>query len=280
MNTKRNWLQKNIHIVFGQIAERTLVDSGVVDFERAEVVALRDDLAVGELCDLSSDGALVERRKKSLMACECYEAHHPDRMEKDNVVEQDLATLKTLVEHYGDIDKIYLWTGCSASEIVATARLLYHLPVPALDRRIFMVGYPNVPVKSVYGDVIYPGILAATAAFQVKEIAKSFRQLTGGELQERKTLWKRLAGGNSQLRVRGKNGEILEKDETYFDAFLEANCSSEFQSAARVIGQTLCDIDSGVGDGYLSWRLKQLSRNKKVETCGTLSEIRAYKVRK
>ena len=55
----------------------------------------------------------------------------------------------------------------------------------------------------------------------------------------------------------------------------------EFQKAAMVVGYTLVDIDFGVGDSYLFWRLKQLSLSGKLETRGgNVKNAWVYEVRK
>ena len=72
------------------------------------------------------------------------------------------------------------------------------------------------------------------------------------------------------------NGQMIEKDEDYFNSFLLTYCTHEFQKPARSIGYTLCAIDFNVGDSYLNYRMKQLALMKKVVFRGELKHMRDY----
>ena len=268
-----NKRSKKYHIVFGRMAKATLVESKQYDFDEVELVCLEDYLSFAPLCDLYS---VVDTEMRKIWISETVESSSVYNRILD-AVDKDIETIKKLISNFAKIEEVYLWTGFDVSEIVGTARLLYYLP--SLDKKIFITDYPNIPLKNIHGNTIYPPTLYTTASEQIEEVEKHFRLLSKDELKLRCESWASVLSENSIIRVLHENGTVSSENETYFDSYLLSNCRTEFQSAARVIGKTLCDIEFGVGDSYLNWRLKQLIAMKKLEVRGKLEEIRHYEVR-
>jgi hypothetical protein len=261
--------KENIHIVFGRIGRRTLIDSDIIDLNKSQIISLNDILNIGPACDMHTSED-IKKREDWLHGIFGDTSYPP--------VKQDLKSIETIVENADNIDEIFIWTGYYASEIISTARLIYHLS--KLDKPIFIANYPNTPVKSIYGDIIYPKALVQTAIFQVKDIFEQFELIDKSELTEWINLWEKVKLKNGQLWIRDNKGQITVEKTDYFDSFLLSNCDENFQKATRVIGETLADIDFNVSDSYLNWRLKQLALNRKIETQGRLIEIRDYEVKK
>ena len=268
MNKETKMQKENIHIVFGRIGRRTLIDSNIIDLNKSQIINFDDILNIGPICDISTN----EEIQKRIDWLQGVFGNNPNPP-----VEQDLKNIKTIIKNVDNINELFIWTGYWASEMLSTARLIYHLS--EYDKPIFIANF-NTAVKSIYGDIIHPKALNQTATFQVKDIFKQFELIDKSKLQNWRNLWERVKSENGRLWIRDKNGQIAVKKVDYFDSFLLANCSGNFQKAAKVIGETLADIDSNVGDSYLNWRLKQLSLNGKIETQGKLIEIRDYEVKK
>lgn len=265
---------KDLHIVFYH-ADKTFMESGAYEPDDILLFHLTDVLNIGPMCDLGSMED-VEKRKAWL------EKTFGDLMYNEvqlSVVDQDIATISAILEETDQIEDIYIWTGYDASEIIATARVLNH--VMSLDKRIYILDFSNVQVQNIYGQTVTPKSLVQTASFQIKDVAKHFKLQQSADLLKWSDLWhKHVLSENSLLRILDKDGEIYHKQVTYFDACLLSNVKKEFQKAARVIGQTLADIDSAVGDSYLNWRLKELALHKELEFRGQLIEIRDYEVKR
>jgi len=273
--------QKDIHIVFGKSAEGTFIYSKAFDMNTIQLICLEDCLNIGPICDLDS---VEEIKKRNDWFAEVFYVEIPineDIHIKDIDVNEDIEIIKKLVENYKN-EKIYLWTGFCASDFLNTARLLYHLPAPCSN--IFIVDFSKFSFQNIFGQVVSPKMLSVTTPSQVCEIAKCFYQLTDEKLSQFVKLWKKIKSGNAIVRILDKNGQIIEKEETYFDSLLESFCTSEFQKAARIIGQALghlfhADHDF-IGDMYLDWRLKQLSVMNKIEARGKLNGLmRDYEVK-
>ncbi len=260
--------KENIHIAFGRVGRRTLIDSHAIDLDKNQIISLDDILNIGSACDINSNEE-IQQRKDWLQ--NVYGA------DPNSTVEQDLVSIETIVENADTIDKIFIWTGHSASEMISTARVLYHLS--KLDKPIFIANF-NTPVRSIHGDVIYPKALFATATFHVKDILERFERIDKAKLTDWISLWERVRAGNGQLWILDSKGQINLEQSDYFDSFLLSHCTESFQKAARVIGETLVEIDFNVGDSYLFWRLKQMSLNGKIESKGSFIEMRFCEVKK
>lgn len=263
---------KDLHLVFRH-ADRTLVESTVFEPEDIILYSLVDDLSIGPVCDLGSIDD-VEKRKVWL------EKVFGDLIFKDDIlsaVDKDITTISKIAEEVGQCKDIYIWTGRDSSEIISTARVLSHLI--KCDKRIYVLDFSNIIVRNILGKIVSPKSLVQTASFQIKDVAKHFKQQKLNDLNKWGRLWENVQSESSMLRILDMDGAICQKQETYFDAFLLSNCRGEFQKAAIVIGQTLVNIDFAVGDSYLNWRLKELAKDKKLEFRGRLIEIRDYETR-
>lgn len=265
--------RQNIHIVFGR-AKKTLIDSNEIDLSKNQIISIYDSLNIGPVCDIQENENIQKRKDwlQDIFGDISYFNQISD------YVDNDLDSIVSIIRESNKIDKVFLWTGFSASEIISTARLISHLS--KLDKNIFVVGYPNIPVKSIHGDTIFPKALVQTATSQVREIVKHFKLVDKNGLSDWIKLWDNQKLVNGQLRILERNRQIVVKKVDYFDSILLSNCNENFQKAARVIGETLVDIDFAVGDSYLNWRLKQLAMEGILETQGKLIEIRDYEVRK
>ena len=259
--------KENIHIVFGWM-RRSLIDSHLIDMNKSQIISLEDILNIGPPCDIHENKSIQNRK-------DWLQRVFGDRWDP---VEQDLKKIESIVENADNIDKIFIWTGYVAYEIISTARLIHHLS--KLDKPVFIANYPNIPVKSFRGDIIYPKSLAMTAAFQIKDVLEQFKLIDKKGLTDWIDLWDRVKSEDGQLWILDKKGQLTVEETTYFDSFLISNCNESFQSAARVIGETLVDVDFNIGDVYLNLRLKQLALEEKIEAQGKLLEMRDYTVRR
>ena len=57
-----------------------------------------------------------------------------------------------------------------------------------------------------------------------------------------------------------ESGEIVEAEEEVYDEALLSLCRGEWCAAPRVVGRLLCEVDFGVGDSFLHYRLISLAR--------------------
>lgn len=266
--------QKDIHIVFGLSSRGTLRASGEIREEGGEIICMQDVLAYGPLVDISSSAADVHRRKEWLS-----EVWFADRVHEVKVVDEDAEIITSLAGRVSAADRIYLWTGYAAGEILGTARLLSHLP--EREAEIYMADFPNEAVTRRDGSTMYPDSLAVTAPEQVGGILRRFRRVGEDELPRWKAIWREAMSEGAMLRILDREGKPAGVDVSYPDPLLTRRCTGEFQKAARIIGYTLCDLfDLGIvlGDAFLNWRMKHLVAEGRLRSRGVMSHIRDYEV--
>jgi hypothetical protein len=265
--------KENIHIVFGR-ARRTLIESHSIDLNTSHILSLDDNLNIGPVCDIQEKENIKKRKDWLGNTFDNTSGLREILL----AVENDVESIKFVIENTDKIDKIFVWTGFFASEIISTARLIYHFS--QLDKPIFIANYPNIPIKSVHGDTIYPKALVETATFQVKDVLAQFELIDNERFIYWISLWNKVKIEKGLLWILDDKGQISKEKVDYFDTFLVSNCNGEFQKAAKVIGETLVDTDFNVDDNYLNWRLKQLAPEEKIESQESLIEIKDYEVKK
>jgi hypothetical protein len=69
-------------------------------------------------------------------------------------------------------------------------------------------------------------------------------------------------------------------EDYYYDSDLLNNCTSEFQNAANVIGKTMKQQKSTVGDYYLLCRIYVLVNQNLLDWKGNLKTIGSFEVKK
>ena len=262
---------KDLHVVFRH-ADKIFLESGAFEPDHIVLYNLVDDLSIGPVGDL---GSMDDQRKRKAWL-EKMLGDSMFRREIISAVDEDVMLLSAIAGEIDKFEDIYIWTGKDAFEIIGTARLLNQLN--GLDKRIHILDFSKVQVKTAHDKIVSPKILAVTESFQIRDVAKHFKLQESNDLNRWSTLWCDVQSVSSVLRIVDDEGEIVPKQETYFDTFLATNIHKEFQKAALVIGLTLVDIDFAVGDCYLSWRLRELALDKKMEFRGQLIEIRDYEV--
>ena len=267
-------LQQECHVVFGEPGKGTLQESKYFDPNAIEIVCLKDSLEIGPISELDVVER-IERRKRWF--AETIGTNHMDKEYFFRVIEEDIESVKKFNSSYRDYDKVYLWTGFDTSEYLWTAKLLSC--VELFEDNIYIANFPNIPLKSIRNETIFPPTLSTTAAHEVGEVFKHFRLLSEGEIYKWKELWNQFKNDDAPLRVLHHYGRISSEEETYVDAVLLSNCRTEFVGAARVIGETIFELEFRVGDSFLNWRLKELASMGMLEYQGVLDEIRHYKVK-
>lgn len=256
-------MKKDIHIVFGRSAKGTL-NSAMKN--TIQLICLEDGLFIGPVCDVNSVEK-IEKRFEWFSKTKIF-----GEIDYKSIIMSDIEVIKTFIETY-DNEKIYLWTDYTAYSILNTTRLLYHLKVPC--NNIFIIDFPN----NITGNIIHK--TGEVAPPYVNEVTKCYTQLTDEKLSKFVQLWEKIKSGNSILKILDENGQIIEKEENYFDDLLISYCTNTFQSAARMIYNIYVDDrdNPNFNDSYLNWRLKHLSLQNKIEIRGNVNDGLKYEVK-
>ena len=269
---------QNLHVFFRRVAKGTFLQSEALDPAAIRLICLEETLTIGPLLGIDSEEAFERRKKWWLEVFE--DPVHPVEEWVDGMIENDRKAISSILENPEKIDAIYLWTGYCADEILSAARFVFH--VAKLGKPMFQINFPNIPVRIWNGDIIYPESLVVVDPKHVDELVDHFILLSDKDIEAYCRIWERAVSTDSLLRIRDRltARKIAHERVDHFDHFLLSHCTDEFRTAARVIGETFADVEMGVGDGFLNWRLKQLCRDAKLAYRGELNAIRDYEVKK
>lgn len=267
-----SFIKKDLHIVF-RFADRVLLDSAVFNPDEIILLKLVDNLTIGPVCNLERiDG--IKTRKSWLEKAFGDLAYKEDLL---SAVDMDTKTMTQISEAVDKCKDIYIWTGCDASEVIGTARVLKNSIKQ--NKSIYVLDFSKVQVVNIKGEIVSPKSLLQTASFQIKDVFKHFKLQKSVDIRKWKDAWDEIESEQSLLRILTKDCTIVHKPASFFDSVILSICTKEFQKAARVLGQALVEVDFSVGDGYINWRLKELVKEKKLESRGPFTEIRDYEVR-
>lgn len=172
---------------------------------------------------------------------------------------------------------MYIWSGLTSIDILGTAGLLHSLADTTL--KIHITDLSDLQLQSLKGHFFMLKFLSAINAENVEKVTETYLSVTKDGLKTWSSRWESVSKRPEVLRILDENQEINFVDESYFDQSVLRFCTVEFQSPARIIGQTMVEIDFKVRDSFLNWRLKELVRKGILTFEGELRDMRDYKIK-
>lgn len=91
--------------------------------------------------------------------------------------------------------------------------------------------------------------------------------------------WERLKKDQKLNRIL-KDDKVISAEEDYYDQSILNNCTSEYQNTARVVGETMGQQETTIGDYYLLYRVHVLINQNLLEWQGNLKAMRDLEIRK
>jgi hypothetical protein len=286
-------MKKLVHIVPGESSAGSLKRSFETDKSlEGEIIFLNDNLSLGPILNLETKKGIVQRHKWWKNVTENTIEYKWHKKDWDENAKFDLIR-KTVKRNV----KIIFWSGREAFERLTWMRFAWELRNSSTDK-IFVMDYPHPKIANWKGNLFPFKSIALLMPEHIPMLKKHFRKAKKSELKEAATDWEKISNSDSAIRIvssRTKIKEIPENSynpriltskakikylpEDYFDKNLILRCTNEFQKAARVVGETMTDIDFMVGDLYLNHRLKECVRQGKLEFKGELKLLRDYQVK-
>lgn len=168
------------------------------------------------------------------------------------------AILKFLQMDFSAYDEVVLWQGETAGD-----RLFGYMVSALIGRDLSVVDL--TPLRDVLPN---PHVAALSMAHcsgeNLKQLLENIIPLAESKKSTNAELWYKWSKSMSDLRLLSGGGEIIEADRQIFDEVILYACSREWQPAARVVAQVLCQIDFSVGDSFLHHRMVELTRDGKI----------------
>ncbi|NHE57209.1 DUF3658 domain-containing protein [Cyclobacterium plantarum] len=264
-------MEKNqTHIVFGH--QEQLKCNIELRPYIGKIVSLKDYLQIGPLYNLHEFEGKYHRQ-------EWFNTNFTSMIEVCHTYQwqQDILKIEYLKHTLTPSSILYIWSGNFITDILGTARLLYELR--NINIRIEMTDFNNIQLPHRNGKQWTPSHLTVVHSEDCGTVAKSFYPL---DLKKRKywqDLWISLVKQKGTLRILDGKDNFITKDENYFDHYLKAYMSTEFQNPIRIVGHVLVDTGFAVSDHFFFWRFREMVQSHEAEAEGNIHDIREYLIR-
>lgn len=265
-----------LHIVFGQSSEANLKAAFELDPQLAgEILCFEDDLAVGPLFILDTPEGRTARREwwnnmldiPPIVPAEGEEVPAP---------EDPLRSLKARLREEEELE-VWIWAGQNACDVSG-----YFWLISQLDRfsgRIHLVYLNNLPFLNEKNGVFYPTHLSQILPKEFIKAKKLAREVSLAEFELDGDEWHRLMNENAGIRLLEGGKKLRGEPAGFFDKDLLQATTKEFQKANKVIVQVTGKFKYPVMDQFLSWRIKELIKEGKIESKGELKTMRDFEVK-
>lgn len=261
-----------IHVVFGNSAAHSLERSFQHNNNlRGEIFCLNDDLTIGPIKELNKIEG-INKRADWIKSTQDNLLFH----KWINFGSKDSTPIEQIRKHLNFGGNICVWYGKNALDILSLSRLMFEIHPPA--KQVFIVPVSESKQVSFRGDEFIPQSLAVLRIEQIAMLDKLIKKATPDFIEDFIKIWEDVSPKAGLLRVLSTSGVVESKEESFFDEILKSNCTLTFRQLARVIGESMADIEQA-DHATLNWRLKELVKQNQIEGKGTLDNIRDYEVR-
>lgn len=265
-----------LHIVFGQSSEANLKAAFELDPQLAgEILCFEDDLAVGPLFILDTPEGRTARREWWNNMLE-IPAVVPTEGEEAPPPEDPVRSLKGRLREEEELE-VWIWAGQNACDVSG-----YFWLISQLDRfsgRIHLVYLNNLPFLNEKNGVFYPTHLSQILPKEFIKAKKLAREVSLAEFELDGDEWHRLMNENAGIRLLEGGKKLRGEPASFFDKDLLQATSKDFQKANKVIVQVTGKFKYPVMDQFLSWRIKELIKEGKIESKGELKTMRDFEVK-
>lgn len=245
---------KTVHVVYGDSAAGSLKHYLKTNDSKDEIYAVRDELSVGPLADISQRTSFINK---------LYQQTAPGEFNEGDCK---------------DIANFHVESWPQAEDFSGKKVVLWHSPNAPEQLTICLAA--NVLENSDLCEIALTNH-RATAEYAPEELG-SYLGTEQRMSDQRKTelvqTWQQHVEENTPIRI--WNGTAIEGvSETHYDKLLIQSCTDEYQPAARVVGDVLGATDQVVSDTFITHRLHELITQQKIEYRGTLDSLRTFEVR-
>ncbi|MRG44055.1 DUF1835 domain-containing protein [Chitinophaga sp. SYP-B3965] len=265
-----------LHIVFGQSSEANLKAAFELDPALAgEILCFEDDLAVGPLFILDTPEGRTARREWWNNMLD-IPAIVPAEGEEVPAPEDPVRSLKGRLREEEELE-VWIWAGQNACDVSG-----YFWLISQLDRfsgRINLVYLNNLPFLNEKNGVFYPTHLSQILPKEFIKAKKLAREVSLAEFELDGDEWHRLMNENAGIRLLEGGKKLRGEPASFFDKDLVLATGKEFQKANKVIVQVTGKFKYPVMDQFLSWRIKELIKEGKIESKGELKTMRDFEIK-
>lgn len=275
-----------LHIVFGQSSAPALTAAFELDETlKGDMLCFEDDLSVGPLFILDTKDGQSNRRQWWQQLAGVQPQPQPVQEggqaepgpEEEESGDAELAKqLKARLKAEPEL-QVWIWAGQNARDVCGYYWLISQLY--DFSGRIHIIYLNNLPFLNDKGAVFYPTHLHQILPKEFLKARKLARPVSLAEFELDGDEWHRLMNENAGIRLLEGGKKLKGEPATHYDKELLQHTGKEFQKAAKVVGQLSGKLKYPVLEQFLTWRLKELIREEKLESRGELKTIKDFEVK-
>ena len=257
-----------IHIVFNGSEINLMKEVIKLDETLAgEVIQVKNDFAVGPLLNVETNDGWNARVLwwQELLKNSPYESD-PVTFFDDRHAVGDIKERLTNISS----EQVWIWMGQNQHDVCGYYWFMQHFK--DYQGRVSVIYLNNLPFINEKGQLFYPSWIHEIQPKELLKAKRLARPISISEFEIDPDEWKRLCAENSFVRTLEGGKKIVGKDETFYDAEILKNLTSEWQRATRVLMNTLHRMKIKTGDVFLMWRMKELMSQGRIEALGDVNK--------
>jgi hypothetical protein len=251
-----------IHVVFQQADIDVLQKAIELDESLAgDIIEIKDDYAVGPLANLNAPEGWQERTNwwMSLIEQTPYK-------ETTGMIDDRLAVHHLKQKLDESSEDVWLWMGQNQHDVCGYYWLMSQLK--DYQGRIYVLYLNNLPFLNEKGSLFYPTAIHEILPKEIIKAKKLARPITLSEFEVDPDEWKKLCNENAMVRILEGGKKIVSREESFFDKELMGYITGEWQKVHKVFTSLFSKMKVRTGDVFLSWRMKKLAEEGKLEVQG------------
>lgn len=256
-----------IHIVFQEADITTLQKAIELDESlQGDVMQIKDDYAVGSISNIYEAEGWQQRKSwwKEVLACTPYT--DTVDMVDDRLTVHNL--LKSLQED--ETLQVWIWMGQNQHDVCSYYWLVGQLK--DYQGRIQILYLNNLPFINEKGNIFYPSTLHEIQPKEFLKAKKLARPITLSEFEIDPDEWKKLCAENAMVRILEGGKKIVGKGVNFYDNDVLQMLTGTYQKMNKILHQSLAKMKIKTGDAFLSWRIREMVKEEKIEAQGDWSK--------
>lgn len=266
-----------IHVVFNEPDVVILQQAIEMDESMAgEVVLVRDDYAVGPLCNIYTPEGYEQRKEwwRTVFAGGDHEGAVDDNKVNDPAVVTHLKEQLTNDEQ----QVLWIWAAQNKHDVCGYYWLISQLV--EFQGRVHILYLNNLPFINEKGNIFYPDWLSQIQPKEFLKAKKLARPVTVSEFEVDSDEWNKLTQDERQVRLLEGGKKIVHKEVSYYDNEIAKYITQDFQRANKVVNAFLTKSKETTGDAFVFWRLKLLAQSDLYEIQGELKGMKDFEIKK
>jgi hypothetical protein len=251
-----------IHIVFQQSDVDTLQQAiNLDDSLHGEIIEIKDEFAVGPIADIYETEGYQARRDwwRKILENSPY-------TEQLDIIDDKLTAHQLKEKLQDESQQAWIWMAPNQHDVCGYYWLINQLK--EFEGRIYILSLNNLPFISEKGNIFYPIDLHQIPAKEFIKAKKLARPVTVSEFELDGDEWKKLCSENGMVRILEGGKKIVSKEASYYDDNVMAAVTKEPQKLHKVFLTLFGKMKVHTGDVFLTWRMKELINQGKLEQQG------------